>query len=70
MFKSSYASKFRKFEPLSLADLKAVTDFIAVIVKLVEGTELRKFYAGIHQTLCWKLRYSQIKSFIILAVLR
>ena len=32
------------------------------VVDRVEGTEPRKFYAGIHRTLRWKLKYSQIKS--------
>ena len=41
-----------------------------VVLKLVEGTEPRKFYAGIYRTPRWKLEYSQIKSVIILAALR
>ena len=31
------------------------------VVDGVEGTEPRKFYAGIHRTLRWKLKYSQIQ---------
>ena len=38
--------------------IAAVTLIRAVVLKLVEGTEPRKFYASFHRTLRWKLKYS------------
>ena len=60
----------REVTSVNLKNRKTFCYLRTVVLKLIEGTEPRKFYSDIHQTLRWKLKYSQIKSFIILTVLR